>query len=64
VQQAELEPLWVTYDEARRLFGLSRTTLWRLLRQDRIRGARVGRSVRLETQSIQNYLQKQAENFD
>ena len=64
MQQAELEPLWVTYDEARRLFGLSRTTLWRLLRQDRIRGARVGRSVRLETQSIQNYLQKQAENFD
>jgi len=64
VQQVELEPLWVTYDEARRLFGLSRTTLWRLLRQDRIRGARVGRSVRLEAQSIQDYLQKQAEAFD
>jgi excisionase family DNA binding protein len=64
VQKVELEPLWVTYDEARRLFGLSRTTLWRLLRQDRIRGARVGRSVRLEAQSIQDYLEKQAENFD
>ena len=64
MQVVEARPIWASYDEAQRLFGLSRTTLWRLLRDGHIRGARVGRSVRLGVRSIETYLEGRAEHFE
>ena len=64
MQVFEARPIWASYDEARRLFGLSRTTLWRLLQDGHIRGARVGRSVRLDVRSIETYLEGRAEHFE
>jgi excisionase family DNA binding protein len=59
----EAAPLWASYAEAERLFGLSRTTFWRLLRNGRIRTARVGRSVRLDVRSIEQFLEERSEDF-
>jgi excisionase family DNA binding protein len=54
---------WVDYEEAGRLYGLSRWTLWRLTCDGRIRAARIGRATRLDLASIERYMAEQAENF-
>ena len=36
---------WLTYEEARRLVGLSPTTMWKLVNSSSVKGARVGHSV-------------------
>lgn len=60
----KIEPTWLTYEEAGRLVGLGRTTLWRLARNGDIKIARVGRAVRIERQSIEKYLRLQAQDFE
>ena len=51
---------WLTYEEARRLVGLSRTTLWKLVRSGSVKGARVGRSVRISCTSLEEYMASQS----
>ena len=58
--QTEIEPTWVTYEEAQRLVGLGRTTLWRLVSVGEIKAARVGRAVRLNRRSLEEYLERHA----
>jgi excisionase family DNA binding protein len=58
--QPEIEPMWVTYEEAQRLVGLGRTTLWRLVSAGEIKAARVGRAVRLNRRSLDEYLERHA----
>ncbi|WP_047864506.1 helix-turn-helix domain-containing protein [Rubrobacter aplysinae] len=60
----KIEPTWLTYEEAGRLVGLGRTTLWRLARNGDIKTARVGRAVRIERQSLEAYLRLQARDFE
>ena len=50
------EPRYVSYALAERMFGLSRTTLWRLLKAGEIEGVRVGRALRLSVVSIEEFL--------
>jgi excisionase family DNA binding protein len=59
----QIEPTWLTYEEAGRLVGLGRTTLWRLIRNGDIKTARVGRAVRIERRSLEDYLRLQAQSF-
>jgi excisionase family DNA binding protein len=54
---------WASYAEAERLFGLSRTTLWRLAKEKKIRAARIGRAVRVEVGSVEAYLSGLADDF-
>ena len=54
---------WVSYAEAERLFGLSRTTFWRLAKEKKIRAARIGRAVRVECASVEAYLEQLADDF-
>jgi excisionase family DNA binding protein len=54
---------WVSYAEAERLFGLSRTTFWRLAKEKKIRAARIGRAVRVECASVEAYLEHLADDF-
>lgn len=59
-----IEPSWLSYEEAGRLVGLGRTTLWRMSRDGHIKTARVGRAVRIERRSLEDYLNRQAQNFE
>jgi excisionase family DNA binding protein len=61
--QAEITPEWVTYKQAEELSGLSRTTLWKLLSAGEIKAARVGRAVRINRQSLDEYLKQASEGL-
>ena len=57
----ESGPTWVSYEEAGRLVGLGRTTLWRLVGAGEIEAAKVGRSVRLSRRSLEKFMERQAD---
>jgi excisionase family DNA binding protein len=51
------ESRYVSYAGAERMFSLSRTTLWRLLKAGEIEGVRVGRTLRLSVASIEEFME-------
>ncbi len=59
--QTELQREWITYAEAQTLSGLGRTTLWKLLNSGEIKAARVGRAIRLNRRSLEEYLERASE---
>ena len=59
----ELKPAWVSYEEAQRLVGLGRTTLWRLASTEEIKTAKVGRAVRIDVQSLLEYMERASEQI-
>jgi excisionase family DNA binding protein len=59
--QVEITREWVTYKQAEELSGLSRTTLWKLLSAGEIKAARIGRAVRINRRSIDDYLERASE---
>jgi excisionase family DNA binding protein len=59
LHQVEVQREWLGYEEARRLTGLSRTTLYRLVKTAEIKGARIGRSVRINRASLEAYMERQ-----
>jgi excisionase family DNA binding protein len=61
--QTELKPAWVSYEEAQRLVGLGRTTLWRLAITEEIKTAKVGRAVRIDVQSLLEYMERASEQI-
>ncbi len=56
--QTEVKPVWVSYEEAQRLVGLGRTTLWRLASAEEIKTAKVGRAVRINVESLIGYMER------
>jgi excisionase family DNA binding protein len=56
--QTEIRSEWITYEEAQRLVGLGRTTLWRLVRAGEVKAARVGRAVRISRRSLEEYMER------
>jgi excisionase family DNA binding protein len=60
--QTEIKPTWVSYEEAQRLVGLGRTTLWRLASTGEITTAKVGRAVRINVESLEAYMQRAAKD--
>jgi excisionase family DNA binding protein len=58
--QTEVQREWLTYAEAQTLSGLGRTTLWKLLSSGEIKAARVGRAVRINRESLEDYMERQA----
>ena len=60
--QAEITREWVTYRQAEEVSGLSRTTLWKLLGAGEIKAARVGRAVRINRRSLDEYLERVSED--
>lgn len=63
--ETEVRPEWLTYTEAERLTGLSRVTLWRVINASNgIKVARVGRSVRINRESLEGYMERQAGESD
>ena len=57
--QAEIVREWLSYKEAEQLVGLSRSTLWRLARDDKIRVCKVGRAARISRASLEAYMERQ-----
>jgi excisionase family DNA binding protein len=57
--QTETTPEWITYAEAQRLTSLGRTTLWKIANSDEgVKIARVGRAVRLNRKSLEEYMER------
>ncbi|HZF57912.1 MAG TPA: helix-turn-helix domain-containing protein [Rubrobacter sp.] len=59
--QAEMTREWVTYREAEQLVGLSRTTLWKLIGAGELEYRRVGRAVRINRASLDEYMRGPAD---
>ncbi len=53
---------WGTYRQAEELSGLSRTTLWRLVKMGEVEAAKVGRAVRINLQSLDAYMSRCSAN--
>ena len=56
----EIEPAWITYEEAQRLTSLGRTTLWRICSSGEVKTARIGRAVRINRKSLEDYMERTA----
>ena len=50
---------WVTVREAMEITGLSRTTLWSIYSAGEVRTAKIGKTVRINRQSLDEYLKEQ-----
>lgn len=59
--ETEVRSEWLTYRESEVYAGLSRTTLWRLVKSGRIRVARIGKAVRIQRSSLEEFLRRSAD---
>jgi excisionase family DNA binding protein len=51
---------WLTYRQAEEIFGLSRTTLWKLINASEVEAAHVGRAVRISRASLNAFMRERA----
>jgi excisionase family DNA binding protein len=49
---------WLTYRQAGELVGLSRTSLWQIINAGEVQAARVGRAVRINRQSLLDFMRR------
>jgi excisionase family DNA binding protein len=54
------EAAWISYAEAQRYSGLGRTKLWELLSTGEVEAAKVGRAVRINRESLEEYMKRHA----
>jgi len=59
-QQIAITPAWLDYKQAEAYSHLSRTTLWQLLSARKIKAARIGRAVRINRESLQEFMEEAA----
>ena len=59
-----ITPRWARPAQIERLYGISRTTLWRISKERKIRTAHVGRAVLADCASIEAYLEGLANDFE
>ena len=57
-EKTAITPAWLNYKQAEAYSNLSRTTLWQLIDAGKIRAARVGRAVRIERDSLQEFMEQ------
>jgi excisionase family DNA binding protein len=56
-------PIWGSYADAERMFGLSRWTFFRLAKGGHIRAARIGGATRLDLASVEAFLEERADEY-
>jgi excisionase family DNA binding protein len=56
----QVQPEWLRYPEAERYSGLGRSTLRKLVKGGRVSAAKVGKAVRINRQSLDEYMEEQA----
>lgn len=54
---AEAAP-WLSYPDAQKFSSLGRTKLWELVSSGEVRAAKVGRAVRINRDSLNQYLER------
>jgi excisionase family DNA binding protein len=64
VLQTEITPVWITYEAAQHLTSLGRTTLWRLVKSGAVKSAFIGRAVRINRESLEQYIEHKAQEAD
>ena len=57
----EVQPLYLTYRQAGTFTGLSRGTLWKLISEGSVKAARVGRAVRIDRRSLEDFMERAAD---
>ena len=57
METRKVEKAWISYTEAQRYAGIGRTKLWQLVSSRKIRAAKVGRSVRINRESLEQFLE-------
>jgi excisionase family DNA binding protein len=57
MEKVEITPQYLTYRQAEELTGLSRQTVWRLIKSGHVRAFKIGRSVKIERRSLEAYVQ-------
>lgn len=62
VSRVSPEREWLTYAEAGQMVGLSRVTLWKLVSSGEVEAARIGRAVRINRESLTDYMKRSAKN--
>ena len=53
-------PAWLDYKQAEAYSSLSRTTLWELINRREIKAARIGRAVRIQRDSLEEFMEQRA----
>jgi excisionase family DNA binding protein len=56
---ATIDRAWFSYKEAQGYAGIGRTKLWELVSSGQLQAAKVGRSVKISKQSLEEYLRSQ-----
>ena len=51
-------PAWLDYKQAQAYSSLSRTTFWGLMNRREIKAARVGRAVRIQRDSLEEFMEQ------
>ena len=64
MQPTQVTQEWISYPEAEKYCGLSHTTLWRYVKSEEIKAARVGRSVRIHLPSLKEFMERRAPEKD
>ncbi len=57
-EKVVITPAWLDYKQAEAYSSLSRTTLWELISSHKIKAARIGRAVRIERDSLQEFMEQ------
>ena len=62
--RTEITPVWITYEAAQHLTSLGRTTLWRLVKSGAVKSVLIGRAVRINRESLEQYIEHRAQEAD
>lgn len=61
MEEESIQKMWLTYPEAQAYVGIGRTKLWETIGKGEIKVARVGRAVRISRESLDEFMQRQAQ---
>jgi excisionase family DNA binding protein len=59
--KSTITPAWLDYKQAEAYSNLSRTTLWQLITARKIKAARIGRAVRIERRSLDQFMEENSQ---
>lgn len=51
-------PMLVTVDQVANMLGVGRTTAWELIRRQKIKSVKIGRTRRVPIEAIQEYIER------